>query len=380
MMKRLNRATLQAIQSFCLVCLLALGTAACTAEVGGFQDELGPAGLADPEEGDGEEFSTFTNYNLPINAWVKVCNVNYGVNNRSGAGTGYMVLRVLSKGTMAQTLARKGNWYRLQIQSKIGWSYGRYLCPTSQSQPTPPQTSPGPGSSAGCHSGAKFGWSYCSSACPCGEGQGDCDNDNECNPGLKCKHDVGSAYGTTNTVDVCLKASSSPPSNPSQPSQPSTSGKINVSRDGIINASKAFVGYSYWWGGARFKVGGTSYGKCHSPTYGGHSGSYGADCSGFAGKVWQLPNAMPFDTNKHPYSTYHFKNQSNYWSSISRGSTKRADALVYNSGGSGHIVIFEKGDAWGQAWTYEARGCSYGVVHNLRSLSSSYVARQRKGI
>ena len=380
-MNRSLSATIKTLQPIFLSILLALGMAACTAEVGGFQDELGPSDLADPEEGEGEEFSTYTNYNLPLNAWVKVCNVNYGVNNRSGASTKYMVLRVLSKGTMAQTLARSGNWYRLQVQSKIGWSYGRYLCPTSAAQPSTPQPTPGSGSS--CHSGSKFGWSYCSAACPCDDGEGDCDKDSECKPGLICKHDVGAAYGATNTVDVCLKASSAPPP-PSQPapkpSQPSPSGTINVSRDGIINAAKAFVGYSYWWGGARFKVGGKDYGKCHSPTYSGHSGSYGGDCSGFAGKAWQLPNAMPFDKNLHPYSTYHFKNQSNYWTSISRGSTKRADALVYNSGGSGHIVIFEKGDAWGQAWTYEARGCSYGVVHNLRSMSSSYVARQRKGI
>ena len=368
--------TLQTLQQAGLCCFLALGVAACTADVGGYQDEAGPTGLADPEEGAGEEFSTFTNYNLPINAWVKVCNVNYGVNNRSGAGTGYMVLRVLAKGTMAQTLARSGNWYRLQIQSKVGWSYGRYLCATS----TPQQPQPQPGTTPGCHSGGKFSWSYCSSACPCGEGEGDCDSDSECKTGLKCKHDVGSAYGTTNTVDVCLKPTSSPAPKPSSPSPSPSTGTINVSRDGIINACKAFVGYSYWWGGARFKVGGKDYGKCHSPTYSGHSGSYGGDCSGFAGKAWQLPNAMPFDKNLHPYSTYHFKNQSNYWSSISRSSAQRADAMVYNSGGSGHIVIYEKGDAWGQAWTYEARGCSYGVVHNLRSLSSSYVARKRDSI
>lgn len=377
MRRRLDIA-FKPLQQVGLCCFLALGVAACTAEIGGYQDETGPTLQADPDEGEGEEFSTFTNYNLPLNSWVKVCKVNYGVNNRSGAGTGYMVLRVLTKGTMARTLARSGNWYRLQIQSKVGWSYGRYLCPAGSPQPPPPPQ-PGQGGSSGCHSGSKFSWSYCSSSCPCGVGEGDCDRDSECKPGLKCKHDVGSSYGTTNTVDVCLKPSSSPPK-PSKPAPPSGSSKINLSRDGIINASKAFVGFSYWWGGARFKVGGKDYGKCHSPTYGGHSGSYGGDCSGFAGKVWQLPNAMPFDANKHPYSTYHFKNQRNYWSSLSRSSARRADALVYNSGGSGHIVIYEKGDAWGQAWTYEARGCSYGVVHNLRSISSKYVARKRNGI
>ncbi len=60
--------------------------------------------------------------------------------------------------------------------------------------------------------------------------------------------------------------------------------------------------------------------------------------------------------------------------------TKRADAMVYRSGSGGHVLIYEKGDVWGSAWTYEARGCSYGVVHNLRSVSSSYRARRRSGI
>ena len=149
---------------------------------------------------------------------------------------------------------------------------------------------------------------------------------------------------------------------------------------GIINACNAFVGFSYWWGGGRLKVGGKDYGKCYSPTYSGHKGSYGADCSGFVAKVWQLSAAMPFDKNLHPYSTYHFYNHKSHWSHISRGSTKRADAMVYRSGSGGHVLIYEKGDVWGSAWTYEARGCSYGVVHNLRSVSSSYRARRRSGI
>jgi len=258
----------------------------------------------------------------------------------------------------------------LKCVHDVGASYGTTntvdVCkPAGTTPPPPPPTS--------CHKGNKFGWEYCSAACPCDDGEGDCDNDSHCKPGLKCVHDVGASYGTTKTVDVCRKGSTTPPPPPS-------GGTINLSRDGIINASKAFVKFSYWWGGGRFKIGSKEYGKCHSPTYGGHSGKYGADCSGFVGKVWQLPNAMPFDASKHPYSTYHFKNQRNYWSSISKSDIKRADALVYNTGGAGHVLIYESGNAWGKAWAYEARGCSYGVVHNLRTVSSSYQARKRNGI
>ena len=419
-----------------LACTLCLILSACTGEVGPYQEDTAPSNtMADPEDGDGEEYSTFTNYNLPLNAWVKVCNVNHGVNNRSGPSTGYMVLRVLQKGSMAKTTKRSGNWYKLEFPGGQGWSYGKYLCPTGSSTP------PAPGGS--CHKGSKFGWDYCSTSCPCGTGEGDCDSDSHCKPGLKCVHDVGASYGATNTVDVCKPASSAPPPAPGgnchkgskfgwdyctaacpcgtgegdcdsdaecksglkckhdvgssygvtstvdvcgsgsatpPPGTTPSTGVINLSRNGIINACKAFVGYSYWWGGARFKLGSKDYGKCYSPTYGGHSGSYGADCSGFAGKVWQLPNAMPFDKNLHPYSTYHFKNQTNYWTHISKSSIRRADALVYNSGSSGHVLIYESGNAWGKVWSYEARGCSYGVVHNLRSVSSSYQARRRKGI
>lgn len=153
-----------------------------------------------------------------------------------------------------------------------------------------------------------------------------------------------------------------------------------LSRDGVIQVSKAAVGFSYWWGGGAFAAGG-AHGACYGSCPGcSHSGQYGGDCSGFAAKAWMLPEAMPMSANRHPFSTYHFRYQSNHWSSLSRGSTARADALVYNTNGAGHIVIFESGDPWGSMWTYESRGCSYGVVHNVRTCSSSYVARRRSGI
>jgi hypothetical protein len=189
---------------------------------------------------------------------------------------------------------------------------------------------------------------------------------------------TGWSYG-----DYLCSGGAAPPSPAPAPAPPDTSSPspgINVSRDGIINAAKAFVGFSYWWGGAAFKIGSHEFGKCYGYSYSAHSGHYGGDCSGYVGKVWQLPEAMPFEAQRHAFSTYHFYNQSNHWSSISRGAAKRADAMVYNSGSAGHILIFESGDAWGQAWTYESRNCPTGVVHNLRSISSDYRARHRDGV
>lgn len=158
-----------------------------------------------------------------------------------------------------------------------------------------------------------------------------------------------------------------------------------LGRQGVINIAHVFRGYSYWWGGAAFPKPWDSprskpRGRCYSATYGGHQGRYGADCSGYVGKVWRLPSALPFGANLHPFSTYHFYHGRNHWTHIARGATRRADALVHHSGGAGHIMLFERGDPWGNAWTYEAKGCAYGVVHNLRPVSSSYRARRRKGI
>jgi len=64
---------------------------------------------------------------------------------------------------------------------------------------------------------------------------------------------------------------------------------------------------------------------------------------------------------------------------VSRSSLKKADALVYNDGSAGHVLIYESGDGWGSVWSYEARGCAYGIVHNLRTVGSAYKGIARVG-
>lgn len=56
-----------------------------------------------------------------------------------------------------------------------------------------------------------------------------------------------------------------------------------------------------------------------------------------------------------------------------------ADALAYNDGSAGHIFLYEKGDAWGSMWAYEAKGCLYGIVHDLRTATSAYKVIRRDG-
>jgi hypothetical protein len=152
-----------------------------------------------------------------------------------------------------------------------------------------------------------------------------------------------------------------------------------MTRDAIIARAQTGVGYSYWWAHGRWRLDGAEHGSCSGgcPSSCTHSGSYGADCSGFVGKVWQVPNDIDVSTDSHPYSTWHFVNQQDHWANISRSEVQKGDAFVYNTSGAGHIFLFESGDPWGSAWAYECAGCSSGCVHNIRTVYSNYQAIRR---
>ncbi len=155
-----------------------------------------------------------------------------------------------------------------------------------------------------------------------------------------------------------------------------------MTREQIANLAQSAMGYSYWWGHGRWRMDGTSHGSCSGSCPDcTHTGSYGADCSGLAGKVWQVPRASDVTEDYHPYSTTNFRNDTTYWTQVSRGSTMyRGDAVVYNSNGSGHIMIYDSGNAWGTPVVWECKGCSYGCVHGTHSVSSSYIGIRRKNI
>lgn len=155
-------------------------------------------------------------------------------------------------------------------------------------------------------------------------------------------------------------------------------------RDDAIERAQTGVGFSYWWGGAKWDATGATTankgacsGVCPECS---HSGMNGADCSGYVAKVWQVPEwNSDLTKNQHPYSTYVFVHQSYEWSDVSRDALKKADALVYNTDGHGHILLYDSGDGWGQMWTYESRGCSTGIVHNLRTVPDTYKGIRRDG-
>lgn len=54
-----------------------------------------------------------------------------------------------------------------------------------------------------CHPSANGGWDYCSAGCACDAGEGDCDSNAECAPGLVCAKDAGGRYGWDPEIDVC---------------------------------------------------------------------------------------------------------------------------------------------------------------------------------
>ena len=167
-------------------------------------------------------------------------------------------------------------------------------------------------------------------------------------------------------------------------STPTAPGGTTSGPDRAISRARSGVGFSYWWGHGRWRADGptsSTRGSCSGSCPGcTHSGSYGADCSGFVAKAWSVPSSnTDLTDDAHPYSTYNFYNETTHWRRISRDSIRRADALVYRSGGSGHIVLYEQGSAWGDMWVYEARGCASGIGRNLRSFGSSYRTIRRSG-
>ena len=150
----------------------------------------------------------------------------------------------------------------------------------------------------------------------------------------------------------------------------------------IFGRAKLGVGYSYYWGHGSWRADGaqigTCMGDCPNCT---HGGAYGADCSGFVAKCWQVPSASSIETDLHPYSSYNFYNDTTHWSVVDRTAIKPADALVYNANGSGHIALFDSGaDPWGNLWLYEATGCSEGIVHDLRPVDPMFITIRREGL
>lgn len=156
------------------------------------------------------------------------------------------------------------------------------------------------------------------------------------------------------------------------------------SREDILCRVNSAVGFSYWWGNSCWCASGCNRntscgaGGCSGSCPGcNHWGSYGADCSGLVNKAWQVPGAQTLSSCSHgPYTASSYTASATWWTRISRSSLQPADALASSS----HVMIFDSGDPWGWLVSYEARGCSYGIVHNSRTCSSAYSGARRDNI
>ncbi|HZS35732.1 MAG TPA: SH3 domain-containing protein [Polyangia bacterium] len=149
--------------------------------------------------------------------------------------------------------------------------------------------------------------------------------------------------------------------------------------DDAMARAQSGVGFSYHWGDGCWSTGGnpgSCLGSCPNCS---HSGQWGADCSGYVAKVWQVPGKSDITECAHPYSTAEFYNSHDHWSDVSRADVQRGDAFVYRSGSSGHIFLYDSGDAWGNVIAYECKGCSYGCVKDNRVASSAYKPIRREG-
>ncbi len=167
---------------------------------------------------------------------------------------------------------------------------------------------------------------------------------------------------------------------------PVVDGGVVVSDDAVtamFDRAKLGVGYSYYWGHGSWTTTGADRGSCvGSCPNCQHTGGYGADCSGFLAKVWQVPTPSALEKDLHPYSTANFYSDTNReWKQIPRSDLKPGDALVRRKDGTGHIVLIEDAsDPFGDLWLYESRACMIGVVHNLRSVDSSFIAIRRNDL
>lgn len=163
----------------------------------------------------------------------------------------------------------------------------------------------------------------------------------------------------------------------------SGNGTLSDGRKEALERGKSVVGFSYYWGGAAWLAEGptsSTKGSCSGSCPGcSHSGKYGADCSGFVGKAWQVSGSGALNENKHPISTATMVGSSSQWSSVPRGDVKPADAMVYNSNGAGHTFMYNSGDGWNSMYATECKGCSAGCIYGIRTASSAYKAIRRTG-
>jgi hypothetical protein len=302
------------------------------------------------------------------------------VNLRSGPSTSDSIYHVVPAGSTVVVVASdpQNGFYNVKHQGTVGWSYGAYY---KLGGPPPPSGTGGAGGGGGASSSSSSGTP--APTCTVNGVSGTCIDVSVCAGMPGYVSTPGYCPGPA-SEECCTPTGSSSSSSGGTGGAGGAGGGTPSLRDEAIARAEAAMGFSYWWGHGRFLPQGPSSsnagscsGSCPSCS---HSGQYGGDCSGLAAKVWEVPSTNnDLTVDEHPYSTADFVSDTSQWSTVDRGSVIRADAMVYHSGGAGHIFIYESGDGWGSMMVYECKGCSYGCVHDLRTASSAYHAIRRAG-
>ncbi|MCE5255056.1 MAG: NlpC/P60 family protein, partial [Actinomycetia bacterium] len=147
-----------------------------------------------------------------------------------------------------------------------------------------------------------------------------------------------------------------------------------MTRSEIVARAESAIGLTYGWGKESWV-----------PNAGSGSGT---DCSGLTLKCWEVPRTMLYQEEDEVnasisprYTSYEFYKCLGPWSALSsRSSLREGDILVYNSGTSGHVVIYAGGDAWNSPIVYEAPGTGLRIRRASRYLGSEYLPRRRSSI
>lgn len=133
--------------------------------------------------------------------------------------------------------------------------------------------------------------------------------------------------------------------------------------------SRTQASYYAWYGVyERYVLGGATY---RDNNY--WDSDEGADCSGYAAKVWAVDKYTYSMTFYHPYSTSNFYSGFAYEVFRDRSSPYFMDAWTYreaNGGPGNHMGLFRTRNSDGTWTTYEAKGSSYGIIIGNRSVST----------
>lgn len=158
--------------------------------------------------------------------------------------------------------------------------------------------------------------------------------------------------------------------------------------EAILCRGASAEGFSYAWGGECWcgaacspDLASCEPGLCTADPGGSgcpdctHEGAYGADCSGFVSKVWQVPSPFALEAcGVDRFTAAAFTEDHDYWTVVSMDELEPGDAVASQT----HVIlVLGDEDPHGEREVVEAKGCSYGVVRHSRSFSSTYGGARR---